>query len=374
MHWTRARSDDVTSLNEPVLQVTDLHTQFFTDDGVVQAVNGVSFDLNEGESLGIVGESGCGKSMTALSIMGLVPEPGRVVSGEIRFRGNDLLRMRAEDVRDIRGRDIAMIFQDPLSSLNPVLKNGFQIAEAMLAHHRGTRHEAQTRAVDLLKRVRVPAAEARAKDYPHQLSGGMRQRTMIAMGLANEPAILIADEPTTALDVTVQAQIIELLRDLNRDLNTAIVMITHNLGVVAGLCSRVIVMYAGQIVEEGPVDEIFEHPQHPYTWALLRSVPRVDALRHERLRSIEGLPPDLVRPPQGCRFHPRCPFRVDRCFREEPPLDLFGEGHRAACWVTMDRAYSEMGAAELMDVRPGAASGVKTGELEAEPAAEAEGA
>src|SRR5262249_38225814 len=275
----------------------------------------------------------------------------------IRFRGEDLLRMRAEDVREIRGRDIAMIFQDPLSSLNPVLRNGFQIEEAILAHRDVSRRQTSEQAVNLLKKVRVPTAEARVKDYPFQLSGGMRQRTMIAMGLANDPAVLIADEPTTALDVTVQAQILELLRDLNRELSTAIIMITHNLGVVAGLCSRVIVMYAGQIVEEGPVDQIFERPQHPYTWALLRSVPRVDAMRHERLRSIEGLPPDLIHPPGGCRFHPRCPFRVDRCFREEPPLDVLAEGQRAACWVTMDRAYEEMGAADLVDVRPGAGSG-----------------
>ncbi len=349
----------------PILQVRDLHTQFFTDDGVVQAVNGVTFDLHQGESLGIVGESGCGKSMTALSIMGLVPDPGRVTGGEIRFRGEDLLRMRAEDVREIRGRDIAMIFQDPLSSLNPVLRNGFQIEEAILAHRDVPRRVTARQAIDLLKRVRVPAPEARAKDYPHQLSGGMRQRTMIAMGLANQPAVLIADEPTTALDVTVQAQILELLRDLNRELRTAIIMITHNLGVVAGLCSRVMVMYAGQIVEEGPVDQIFEHPQHPYTWALLRSVPRVDALRHERLRSIEGLPPDLIAPPTGCRFHPRCPFRLDRCFHEEPPLERMGEDQRAACWVTMGRAYDEMGAADLVDVRPGAASGVHASEEEA---------
>ena len=341
-----------------ILEVRDLHTQFFTDDGVVQAVNGVSFDLDAGESLGIVGESGCGKSMTALSIMGLVPEPGRVTSGEIRFRGHDLLRMRPEDVRDLRGRDMAMIFQDPLSSLNPVLKNGFQIEEAMLAHKDISRRAAFERAVALLKKVRVPAAETRARDYPFQLSGGMRQRTMIAMGLANDPAMLIADEPTTALDVTVQAQILELLRDLNRELNTAVIMITHNLGVVAGLCSRVIVMYAGQIVEEGPVDQIFERPQHPYTWALLRSVPRIDALRHDRLRSIEGLPPDLISPPAGCRFHPRCPFRVDQCFRDEPPLEPVAERQRAACWVTMDRAYADMGAADLVDVRPGAGSGV----------------
>ena len=351
-------------MSEPILQVRDLRTQFFTDDGVVQAVNGVTFDLLEGESLGIVGESGCGKSVTALSIMGLVPEPGRVVGGEIRFRGRDLLRISGEEMREIRGRDIAMIFQDPLSSLNPVLRNGFQIEEAILAHRRLSHHIAEAESVELLKRVRVPAAEQRARDYPHQLSGGMRQRTMIAMGLSNQPSVLIADEPTTALDVTVQAQILELLRDLNRELRTSIIMITHNLGVVAGLCERVIVMYAGQIVEEGPVDEIFERPQHPYTWALLRSVPRIDALRSERLRSIEGLPPDLIMPPAGCRFHPRCPFRVDRCFHEEPPLEELRPGHRAACWVTMGRAYEEMGAADLVDVRPGAGSGVQTGEEE----------
>ncbi len=345
-------------MNEPLLQVRDLRTQFFTDDGVVQAVNGVSFDLHEGESLGIVGESGCGKSMTALSIMGLVPNPGRVTGGEIRFRGDDLLRMRPEDLREIRGRDIAMIFQDPLSSLNPVLRNGFQIEEAILAHRDLPRGETARQAIELLRKVRVRAPEARVRAYPHQLSGGMRQRTMIAMGLANEPALLIADEPTTALDVTVQAQILELLRDLNRELRTAIIIISHNLGVVAGLCDRVIVMYAGQIVEEGPVDQIFERPQHPYTWSLLRSVPRIDAVRHERLRSIEGLPPDLVAPPSGCRFHPRCPFRVDRCFADEPPLVSVGTGQRSACWVTMDRAYAEMGAADLLDVSPGAASGV----------------
>jgi len=345
-------------MTAPLLEVRDLHTQFFTDDGIVRAVDGISFDLHEGEALGIVGESGSGKSMTALSIMGLVPEPGRVTKGEIRFRGHDLLRMRPEEVREIRGRDVAMIFQDPLSSLNPVLKNGFQIEEAMLAHRHLSRKQTGVRAVELLRKVRVPAAAERARDYPHQLSGGMRQRTMIAMGLANEPAILIADEPTTALDVTVQAQILELLRDLNQELNAAIIMITHNLGVVAGLCSRVAVMYAGEIVEEGAVDDIFDRPQHPYTWALLRSVPRVDAMRHERLRSIEGLPPDMISPPTGCRFHPRCPFRVDRCFRAEPPLEEVAPGHRSACWVTMDRAYAEMGAAELLDVRPGAGSGV----------------
>jgi oligopeptide/dipeptide ABC transporter ATP-binding protein len=347
------------SRGEVLLEVEDLETRFFTDDGVVKAVDRVSFDLQPGEALGIVGESGCGKSVTALSIMGLVPPPGRVVGGQIRFRGRSLLGMDEEEIRSIRGREIAMIFQDPLSSLNPVLRTGFQIEEAMLAHRQANRRRAAARAVELLRRVRVPAPEVRVRDYPFQLSGGMRQRAMIAMGLSNSPAVLIADEPTTALDVTVQAQILELLRELNRDLHTAIILISHNLGVVAGLCSRVLVMYAGRIVEEGPVRAIFQRPQHPYTWALLRSIPRVDASRRERLRSIEGLPPDLIRSPSGCRFHPRCPFRLERCFAEDPPLAERGPGHDAACWVGMDRAYSEMGAADLVDVRPGAASGVQ---------------
>src|SRR5438477_1772491 len=346
----------------PILQVKDLQTQFLTHCAIVKAVDGVTFDLYPGESLGIVGESGSGKSMTALSLLRLVPDPGKVVGGQVLFRNQDLLQLSDEEIRDIRGRDIAMIFQDPQSSLNPVLQTGFQIAEAMLAHKKATKQQARQRTVELLKRVRIPAAESRVKDYPHQLSGGMRQRAMIAMGLANAPAILIADEPTTALDVTVQAQILELLADLNRELGTAIIMITHNMGVVAGLCTRVLVMYAGEIVEQGPVEQIFANPQHPYTWSLLKSMPRVDALRHERLRSIEGMAPDLLRPPSGCRFHPRCPFRIDKCFTNEPQLEEVGPGQRAACWVTMDRARKEMGADELKDIRPGAGSNVHPGD------------
>ena len=346
----------------PILQVRGLRTQFLTDGGIVTAVDDVSFDLYPGESLGIVGESGSGKSITALSILRLVPDPGRVVAGQVLFHNQDLLQLTGEEIREIRGRDIAMIFQDPQSSLNPVLRTGFQVAEAMLAHGK-PQAEAHARTIELLKKVRIPAAESRYKDFPHQLSGGMRQRAMIAMGLANAPSILIADEPTTALDVTVQAQILELLGDLNRELGTAIVMITHNMGVVAGLCSRVLVMYAGQIVEQGPVDQIFENPQHPYTWSLLRSIPRVDALRHERLRSIEGLAPDLLHPPSGCRFHPRCPFRVEKCFTDEPELKELAPDQMAACWVTMDRARKEMGADTLVDIRPGAGSGVHPGEL-----------
>jgi oligopeptide transport system ATP-binding protein len=330
-------------MTAPVLQIKNLKTQFFTDDGVVQAVDGVSFDLHPGETLGIVGESGCGKSVTALSILRLVQEPGRIVGGQILFNGSDIVTMSEEDVREIRGKDIAMIFQDPLSSLNPVLTVGFQIEEAMEAHDKVPSKVALSRAVQLLKQVRIPAAESRVNDYPHQFSGGMRQRAMIAMGLANKPSILIADEPTTALDVTVQAQILELLRDLNHDLKTAIILITHNMGVVAGLCSRVLVMYAGRIVEQGPVEQIFKNPQHPYTWSLLQSIPRLDSDRHERLLSIEGLPPDLIKPPKGCRFNPRCQFRIEKCLHDDPPLMDVGPDQDAACWVTMRQALAKNG-------------------------------
>jgi oligopeptide/dipeptide ABC transporter ATP-binding protein len=330
-------------MTAPVLQIKNLKTQFFTDDGVVQAVDGVSFDLHPGETLGIVGESGCGKSVTALSILRLIQEPGRIVGGQILFKGSDIVTMSDEDVREIRGKDIAMIFQDPLSSLNPVLKVGFQIEEAMEAHEKVPGKVALSRAVQLLKQVRIPAAESRVNDYPHQFSGGMRQRAMIAMGLANKPSILIADEPTTALDVTVQAQILELLRDLNRDLKTAIILITHNMGVVAGLCTRVLVMYAGRIVEQGPVEQIFKDPQHPYTWSLLRSIPRLDSDRHERLLSIEGLPPDLIKPPKGCRFNPRCQFRIEKCLHDDPALMDVGPDQDAACWVTMRQALAKNG-------------------------------
>jgi oligopeptide/dipeptide ABC transporter ATP-binding protein len=319
----------------PLLRVQDLHTQFQTSDGVVKAVDGVSFEVNRGETVGIVGESGCGKSVTALSILGLVPEPGRITSGRILFAEEDVTKMDAEELREFRGREVAMIFQDPMTSLNPVLKVGFQVEEAMAAHDRFTRKQAHDRVVPLLRQVRIPAAEQRAKDYPHQFSGGMRQRGMIAMGLSNEPSLLIADEPTTALDVTVQAQIIELLRDLNQELGTAIILITHNMAVVASLCQRVLVMYAGRIVESGPTRQIFKNPQHPYTWSLLRSIPRVDEREHNKLLTIAGLPPDLIRPPSGCLFHPRCRFRVERCTQEEPPLEEVDANQEARCWVLM---------------------------------------
>ena len=324
-----------------LLRIEDLKTQFFTSRGVVQAVDGVSLHVDEGETVGIVGESGCGKTMTALSVLRLVPEPGRIVSGHIWFRNRDVTTMDAEQIREFRGNDVAMIFQDPMTSLNPVTRVGSQIEEAMTAHERFSPKDAVRRVVPLLQRVRIPAAEHRRQDYPHQFSGGMRQRAMIAMGLANEPSMLIADEPTTALDVTVQAQIVTLLKQLNRELGTAIMLITHNMALVASICRRVIVMYAGRVVEEGPVGQIFKSPQHPYTWALLRSIPRVDEVRRSRLVSISGLPPDLVRLPPGCKFHPRCAFRIDRCSEEEPELAEVGPEQIARCWVLMRNVPQE---------------------------------
>ena len=328
-------------MTQTLLQVEDLHTQFFTRRGVVRAVDGVSLHIDAGETLGIVGESGCGKTITALSILRLVPDPGRIVSGRILFRGKDVTKMNDEEIRDFRGNDVAMIFQDPMTSLNPVTRIGPQIEEAMTAHQRFSAAEAKVRVIQLLKRVRVPAAESRVNDYPHQFSGGMRQRAMIAMGLANEPSLLIADEPTTALDVTVQAQIIDLMKQLNRELGTAMMLITHNMALVASLCQRVVVMYAGRVVEEGPVEQIFKSPQHPYTWSLLRSVPRVDEARKGRLVSIKGLPPDLANAPPGCKFHPRCPFVVDRCKREEPELAEVAADQQARCWVLMRSVTDE---------------------------------
>jgi oligopeptide/dipeptide ABC transporter ATP-binding protein len=307
----------------------------------VTAVDGVSFDVERGETVGIVGESGSGKTMTALSLLRLVPEPGKITNGKILFGERDVIHMSDEEIREFRGADAAMIFQDPMTSLNPVLKVGFQVEEAMAAHKRFTGKQARDRVVPMMQRVRIPAAAQRVNDYPHQFSGGMRQRVMIAMGLSNEPSLLIADEPTTALDVTVQASIIELLRDLNREMGAAVILITHNLAVVASLCQRVMVMYAGRIVEEGPTRAIFKNPQHPYTWSLLRSIPRVDETAHERLISISGLPPDLSNTPPGCKFHPRCRFRIDKCLTEEPGLDDVDPGQRARCWVLMRNVPAE---------------------------------
>ncbi len=328
----------------PLLRVEDLRTQFFTSRGVVHAVDGVSLHVDQGETLGIVGESGCGKTITAFSILRLVPDPGRIVSGRILFKDRDVVTMSDEEVREFRGNDVAMIFQDPMTSLNPVTKVGAQIEEAMTAHERFPKKQAEGRVIPLLKQVRIPAAEQRIKDYPHQFSGGMRQRGMIAMGLSNEPELLIADEPTTALDVTVQAQIIQLLKRLNREVGAAIILITHNMALVASLCQRIVVMYAGRVVEQGPVERIFDSPQHPYTWSLLQSVPRVDVARAERLVSIKGLPPDLIRLPPGCKFHPRCRFKVERCEREEPPLGEVAPSQLARCWVLMRNVPAEVAA------------------------------
>jgi oligopeptide transport system ATP-binding protein len=320
-------------LTHPLLEVKDLHTVFRTKEGTVKAVDGVSFSLTPGETLGIVGESGCGKSVTALSIMRL-QRPGRIVSGKVVFKGQELTSLTESEMREIRGKEIAMIFQDPMTSLNPVFNVGWQVGEPTRLHHGWDAKRALASAVNMLGRVGIPSAASRAEDYPHQFSGGMRQRAMIAMGLTTTPQVLIADEPTTALDVTIQAQILDLLRHVNREFGTATILITHNLGVVAGMCQRVIVMYAGRVVESGPTRDVFAHPQHPYTWSLLRSIPRLDAEKHEPLLPIEGFPPNLIDLPSGCVFHPRCAFRIERCSRDVPALLQVNDSQHAACWVT----------------------------------------
>ena len=320
-------------MTAPLLEVQDLRTVFTTNEGVVKAVDGVSFELMPGETLGIVGESGCGKSVTALSIMRL-QRPGKIVGGKVIFKGQDLTKVSEYEMREIRGKEMAMIFQDPMTSLNPVFRVGWQVSEPLRIHQGWDAKKAMSSAVAMLGRVGIPSAASRAKDYPHQFSGGMRQRAMIAMGLTTTPQVLIADEPTTALDVTIQAQILDLLRNVNKDFGTATILITHNLGVVAGMCQRILVMYAGKIVEAGPTTDVFAHPKHPYTWSLLRSIPRLDADRHEPLKPIEGLPPHLVDLPPGCSFHPRCAFKVERCARDVPALQQVGETQLAACWVT----------------------------------------
>lgn len=317
---------------QAVLEVQNLQTHFFTDSGVVRAVDGVSFNVAPGEIVGIVGESGSGKSVTALSIMRLLEGQARIVGGKVLFRGRDVLNMGLEELRQLRGGDVAMVFQDPMSSLNPVLRIGRQLSEAMTVHGRSEADAAQ-RAVSLLGSMGITAPERAVASYPHQFSGGMRQRVVIAMGLSNEPALLLADEPTTALDVTVQAQILDLLKDLNRDYGTAVVLISHDLGVIAGICSRVIVMYAGEVVEEGPTESVLSNPRHPYTWALMNASPRVgESLKNRRLASIEGMPPDPFDQPAGCRFAPRCPFRKPVC-DEHPPLFEMQTGQTSRCWV-----------------------------------------
>ena len=321
---------------DPVLEVRDLRTYFHTEEGVARAVDGVSFAVGRGQTLGLVGESGCGKSVSAFSIMRLVPDPpGRIEAGQILLKGRDLLALDEEQMRRVRGDDIAMIFQEPMTSLNPVLTCGFQIAEAVVLHQQVPRQEAAARAVEMLERVGIPAPEQRSGEYPHQLSGGMRQRVMIAMALSCNPDVLIADEPTTALDVTIQAQILALLEALQQSLQMAIVLITHDLGVIAETADQVAVMYAGQIVESAETPALFARPQHPYTRGLLRSIPRLDDAQ-DRLDIIPGAVPDARAFPPGCRFAPRCPLADARCRVEAPPLAEVESGHWASCWKAGD--------------------------------------
>ena len=320
------------AVSEPLLAVDDLSVQFWTDRGTIHAVNGMSFEIAPGETLGIVGESGCGKSVTALALLGILPRAGTVSSGTASFGGRDLLQMSDRELRHVRGREIGMIFQDPMTSLNPVLTIGRQIREALTTHFGMSRKAADARATELLDQVGIPSARSRLGNYPHQFSGGMRQRAMIAMALACEPKLLIADEPTTALDVTIQAQILELLRTLVREHGTALVMITHDLGVVAGMCERVHVMYAGTFVETGTADQLFAAPRHPYTLGLLQSVPRLDVGRRQPLQPIPGQPRSMLSAPSSCPFAPRCRYRVDVCVEELPALRAMEPGHDAACF------------------------------------------
>jgi len=319
---------------DPLLELQDLVVHFHTLDGVVHAVNGASYAVTAGQTLGIVGESGCGKSVSVLSVMRLIPEPpGEIVAGRVLYRGQDLLRLDKLHVQTIRGKEIAMVFQDPMTSLNPVLTIGQQISETMVVHEGMDKREARHQAIKLLETVGIPQPEDRYSDYPHQFSGGMRQRAMIAMALSCHPNVLIADEPTTALDVTIQAQIVDLVKDLRDRLGMAMIWITHDLGVVAELADRVVVMYAGFIVEEADVFTLFETPCHPYTLALLKSLPRVDSVSNEKLATIRGSPPDCLHLPPGCPFVPRCAFVVERCQRENPTLQHIASGHKIACWV-----------------------------------------
>jgi len=319
-----------------LLDVKDLRTCFHIAEGTVHAVNGVSFSLRNGETLGLVGESGCGKSVTMLSLLRLIAiPPGEIVSGEAIFEGRDLLRMSDAEIEHIRGNKIGMVFQDPMTSLNPVLTIGHQLCEPLRIHLGMDAQRARRRAVQLLEMVGIPDAEHRLSDYPHQFSGGMRQRVMIAMALAAEPSLLIADEPTTALDVTIQAQIVELVQHLRAQMNMAVIWITHDLGVVAEIAERILVMYAGFIVEEAMVDDLYEDSRHPYTRALLAALPRVDRRRDQRLRSIPGAPPNLLAAPKGCPFAARCELAFDRCQVEMPPLRTVATAHQSACWIDL---------------------------------------
>ncbi len=317
-----------------LLEVKGLKTQFLTDDGLVKAVDGISYDVHEGETLGLVGESGCGKSVSALSLMNLIPNPpGKVVAGEVLFEGQDLLKMSDDEIRHVRGNKMAMIFQEPMTSLNPVLTIGYQIGEPLEVHRGMSRNEALQESIKLLGKVQIPEGKTRVQSYPHLFSGGMRQRVMIAMGLGCNPKLIIADEPTTALDVTIQAQLLELMKSLTRDFGTALIVITHNLGIIARYADRVNVMYAGRIVEKGTARQIYGDSRHPYTIGLMASVPRLDEDIKTKLIPIEGQPPDLLHVPPGCAFHPRCSYATEQCREERPELAEVAEKHEVACWA-----------------------------------------
>ena len=326
-----------------LLEVRNLKTHFFTVEGVVKAVDGVSYDLSEGETLGLVGESGCGKSVSALSVMRLIPDPpGKIVSGEILLDGEDILQIGMEDMREVRGAKIAMVFQEPMTSLNPVLTVERQLTETLELHMGMSKRESRRESVNLLARVGIPDPESRIKQYPHQFSGGMRQRVMIAMALSCNPRLIIADEPTTALDVTIQAQILDLMKSLTTEFGVALIIITHNLGVVARYADRVNIMYAGKVIERGEAREIYANPRHPYTVGLLRSVPRLDLPRKAKLDPIEGQPPDLINLPVGCSFRERCPWAIDICATDTPELTDTGGGHLSACF-----RYEDLGPTAL---------------------------
>ena len=325
---------------ENLLEVRNLSTHFFTPDGVVHAVDDVSFTLGYGETLGLVGESGCGKTVTALSISRLVPDPpGKIVSGEILFEGQDVVTLPSDAMRRLRGKEIGFIFQDPVTSLNPTLTIGYQIAEPIRQHMNLPSRAAKDRVVELLSKVGIPRPKDRYGDYPHQFSGGMRQRVMIAIALSCDPKLLLADEPTTALDVTIQAQILELIQRLSEEFKTAVLLITHDLGIAAGMCDHINVMYAGRIVETGTVDQLYENPRMPYSWGLLDSLPRLDDIRGGRLRTIEGLPPLLINMPDACRFNPRCAYTRDICREKEPELTTREDDHEARCWGTQSDGW-----------------------------------
>lgn len=320
-------------MSEKLLDVKELYTSFYTHLGEVQAIRGVSFHLDKGEALGIVGESGSGKSVTSLSVMKLLQHPGKVKSGQIMFKGEDLVPKSNKEMMSIRGDQIAMIFQDPMTSLNPVYTIGNQIMEAVIKHQGLSKTDARAKAIEMLTLVGIPSPDQRVDNFPHEFSGGMRQRAMIAIALSCQPDLLIADEPTTALDVTIQAQILELLKELKDKVNTAIILITHDLGVVADVCSRIVVMYGGLIMEEGSAEDVFYNPTHPYTMGLIKSIPRLDLNEKHRLIPIPGTPPDLLNPPTGCPFATRCPYAMQVCVKEAPKFYATNEGHRAACWL-----------------------------------------